>query len=87
MGVIDPVKVVRTALQDASSVAGLLITTEAGVAEAPKKDAPAGGMPDMGGMGGMGGMISVICWTRSARHLARTILPWSMATGASPGRT
>ena len=57
MGVIDPVKVVRSALQNAASVAGLLITTEASIAEAPKKDAPAGGgMPDMGGMGGMGGM-------------------------------
>ncbi|MEE9381390.1 MAG: chaperonin GroEL, partial [Hyphomonadaceae bacterium] len=56
MGIIDPVKVVRSALQNASSVAGLLITTEAAIADAPKKDdAPAGGMPDMGGMGGMGG--------------------------------
>ncbi|NNF79015.1 MAG: chaperonin GroEL, partial [Rhizobiales bacterium] len=57
-GIIDPTKVVRTALQDAASVAGLLITTEAMVAEAPQKDgggAPA--MPDMGGMGGMGGMM------------------------------
>ena len=55
-GIIDPAKVVRTALQDAASVAGLLVTTEAGVAEAPKKDD--GGMPGMppGGMGGMGGM-------------------------------
>jgi len=54
-GVIDPAKVVRTALQDAASVAGLLITTEAMVAELPEdKAAPA--MPDMGGMGGMGGM-------------------------------
>ncbi|MEM1421218.1 MAG: TCP-1/cpn60 chaperonin family protein, partial [Pseudomonadota bacterium] len=54
-GVIDPAKVVRTALEDASSVAGLLITTEAMVAEKPEpKGAPAGGgMPDMGGMGGM----------------------------------
>jgi len=52
-GVIDPAKVVRTALQDAASVAGLLITTEAAIVEAPKKSAPAmpgGGMPDMGGM-------------------------------------
>ncbi|MEM6538554.1 MAG: chaperonin GroEL [Pseudomonadota bacterium] len=57
-GVIDPAKVVRTALQDAASVAGLLITTEAMVAEAPKKDAGgAPAMPDMGGMGGMGGMM------------------------------
>ncbi|MDI7775307.1 chaperonin GroEL [Asticcacaulis sp. EMRT-3] len=57
-GVIDPAKVVRTALQDAASVAGILITTEAAVAEAPKKDAPqAGGGAGMGGgMGGMGGM-------------------------------
>ncbi|MEH6698557.1 MAG: chaperonin GroEL [Brevundimonas sp.] len=55
MGVIDPAKVVRTALQDAASVAGILITTEAAVADAPKK-ASAGGAPDMGGMGGMGGM-------------------------------
>ncbi len=53
MGIVDPVKVVRTALQNAASVASLLITTEAMIAELPKKDAP-GGMP--GGMGGMGGM-------------------------------
>ncbi len=53
-GIIDPAKVVRTALQDAASVAGLLITTEAGVADLPKKEDGAGaGMPDMGGMGGM----------------------------------
>ena len=55
-GVIDPAKVVRTALQDASSIAGLLITTEAMVAELPKKGAPAMSGGDMGGMGGMGGM-------------------------------
>jgi chaperonin GroEL len=53
-GIIDPAKVVRTALQDASSVAGLLVTTEAMVAEVPKDAAPA--MPGGGGMGGMGGM-------------------------------
>ena len=54
-GIIDPAKVVRTALQDAASVAGLLVTTEAMVAEIPeKKNGAAGGMPDMGGMGGMG---------------------------------
>ena len=54
-GVIDPAKVVRTALQDAASVAGLLITTEAMVADKPAKDGgnAGGGMPDMGGMGGM----------------------------------
>ena len=52
-GIVDPAKVVRVALQDAASVAGLMITTEAMVAEAPKKEAPA--MPG-GGMGGMGGM-------------------------------
>ncbi|SFS35350.1 chaperonin GroEL [Brevundimonas viscosa] len=57
MGVIDPAKVVRTALQDAASVAGILITTEAAVADAPKKGNAGGGAPDMGGMGGgMGGM-------------------------------
>jgi chaperonin GroEL len=56
-GVIDPTKVVRTALQDAASVAGLLITTEAAVSEAPedKGSGGGGGMPG-GGMGGMGGM-------------------------------
>ncbi|TXH36255.1 MAG: chaperonin GroEL [Rhodospirillaceae bacterium] len=54
-GVIDPAKVVRCALQDAASVAGLLVTTEAMIAERPEKKAPAGA-PDMGGMGGMGGM-------------------------------
>jgi chaperonin GroEL len=54
-GIIDPVKVVRVALQDAASVAGLIITTEASIAEAPKKKEGApGGMP--GGMGGMGDM-------------------------------
>ncbi|MDA0968302.1 MAG: chaperonin GroEL [Proteobacteria bacterium] len=55
-GIIDPTKVVRTALQDAASVAGLLITTEAMIADAPE-DKPASAMPDMGGMGGMGGMM------------------------------
>ncbi len=55
-GVIDPTKVVRTALQDAASVAGLLITTEAAITDAPEdKAAGAPAMPDMGGMGGMGG--------------------------------
>jgi chaperonin GroEL len=54
-GIVDPAKVVRTALQGAASVAGLLVTTEAMVAEAPKKDAPPA-MPGGGGMGGMGGM-------------------------------
>ncbi|NIA67363.1 chaperonin GroEL [Pelagibius litoralis] len=57
-GIIDPTKVVRTALQDAASIAGLLITTEAMVADSPEKK-DGGGMPaapDMGGMGGMGGM-------------------------------
>jgi chaperonin GroEL len=58
MGIVDPMKVVRTALQDAASVAGLLVTTEAMIAEAPKKDSSGGGMPGGmgGGMGGMGGM-------------------------------
>jgi len=55
MGILDPAKVTRTALQAAGSVAGLMITTEVMIAEAPKEDAPA--MPDMGGMGGMGGMM------------------------------
>jgi chaperonin GroEL len=54
-GIVDPAKVVRTALQDAASVAGLLVTTEAMVAEAPKRDS-APSMPGGGGMGGMGGM-------------------------------
>ena len=54
-GIIDPTKVVRTALQDASSVAGLLITTEAMVTDIPEKKDPMAGAPDMGGMGGMGG--------------------------------
>ena len=59
-GVIDPTKVVRSALQNAASVAGLLVTTEAMVAEKPEPKeggAAGGGMPDMGGMGGMGGMM------------------------------
>jgi chaperonin GroEL len=53
-GVIDPTKVVRTALQNAASVAGLLITTEASIAELPEDKSSAPAMP--GGMGGMGGM-------------------------------
>jgi len=60
MGILDPTKVTRIALQNASSVAGLMITTQAMVAELPKEDeaaAPGGGMGDMGGMGGMGGMM------------------------------
>ncbi len=56
MGILDPTKVTRFALQNAASVSGLIITTEAMVAEAPK-DEGAGGVPDMGGMGGMGGMM------------------------------
>ena len=59
-GIIDPVKVVRTALQDAASISGLLVTTEAMIADKPddKDGGSAGGMPGgmPGGMGGMGGM-------------------------------
>jgi len=54
-GILDPTKVTRHALQNAASVSGLLLTTEAMVAEVPKDEAA--GMPDMGGMGGMGGMM------------------------------
>ena len=61
LGILDPAKVTRSALQNAASVAGLIITTEAMVAEAPREDGAGagagGGMPDMGGMGGMGGMM------------------------------
>ncbi|NVK22894.1 MAG: chaperonin GroEL, partial [Kangiellaceae bacterium] len=53
MGILDPAKVTRSALQNAASVAGLMITTEAMITELPKEEAAA---PDMGGMGGMGGM-------------------------------
>ena len=58
MGILDPTKVTRSALQAAASIGGLILTTEAAVADAPKKEGSAGGgMPDMGGMGGMGGMM------------------------------
>jgi chaperonin GroEL len=57
MGILDPAKVTRTALQAAGSVAGLMITTEVMIADSPKEDAGAPAMPDMGGMGGMGGMM------------------------------
>jgi len=57
MGILDPTKVTRSALQNAGSVAGLMITTQAMVAELPADDAPMAGAPDMGGMGGMGGMM------------------------------
>ena len=53
MGILDPTKVTRSALQNAASIASLIITTECMIADLPAKD---GGMPDMGGMGGMGGM-------------------------------
>ena len=57
MGILDPAKVTRTALQAAGSVAGMMITTEAMVTDVPKEEAPMPPMPDMGGMGGMGGMM------------------------------
>ncbi|HSH42288.1 MAG TPA: chaperonin GroEL [Arenicellales bacterium] len=59
MGILDPTKVTRSALQNAASIAGLMITTEAMVAEIPEEKESGGGMPggDMGGMGGMGGMM------------------------------
>jgi chaperonin GroEL len=57
MGILDPTKVTRSALQHAASVAGLMLTTEAMVAELPKEDHDHGGGGDMGGMGGMGGMM------------------------------
>jgi chaperonin GroEL len=57
MGILDPTKVTRSALQNAASVAALMITTECMVADAPKDEKEGGGMPDMGGMGGMGGMM------------------------------
>ena len=56
MGILDPTKVTRTALQNAASVASLMLTTECMVSESPKAESAGGGMPDMGGMGGMGGM-------------------------------
>jgi len=56
-GVVDPTKVTRSALQNAASIAGLLLTTEAIVTELPEEEKPAHGAPDMGGMGGMGGMM------------------------------
>ncbi|HKJ95300.1 MAG TPA: chaperonin GroEL, partial [Gammaproteobacteria bacterium] len=55
-GILDPTKVTRSALQNASSIAGLMITTECMVAEHPEEKDSGGGAPDMGGMGGMGGM-------------------------------
>ena len=57
MGILDPAKVTRTAIQAAGSVAGLMITTEAMVTDAPEEKGAAPAMPDMGGMGGMGGMM------------------------------
>lgn len=57
MGILDPTKVTRSALQAAASIAGLLLTTEVAIADKPKAEGTGGGMPDMGGMGGMGGMM------------------------------
>jgi chaperonin GroEL len=58
MGILDPAKVTRTALQNAASIAGLMITTEAMITDAPQEGGS--GMPDMGGMGGMGGMCGMM---------------------------
>jgi chaperonin GroEL len=60
MGILDPAKVTRTALQAAGSVAGMMITTEAMVTDKPKDEGGAPAMPDMGGMGGMGGMPGIM---------------------------
>ncbi|MET1070057.1 MAG: TCP-1/cpn60 chaperonin family protein, partial [Pseudomonas prosekii] len=57
MGILDPAKVTRSALQAAASIASLMITTEAMIAEIKEEGSAGGGMPDMGGMGGMGGMM------------------------------
>ena len=57
MGILDPTKVTRSALQYAASIAGLMITTECMIADAPKKEAEAPAGAGMGGMGGMGGMM------------------------------
>ena len=57
MGILDPTKVTRSALQNAASIGGLMITTEAMIADVPKEESAAPAMPDMGGMGGMGGMM------------------------------
>lgn len=57
MGILDPTKVTRTALQQAASVAGMMITTECMITELPKEEAPMGGHGGMGGMGGMEGMM------------------------------
>jgi chaperonin GroEL len=57
MGILDPAKVTRSALQAAGSVAGLMITTEAMIADIVEDKPASTGMPDMGGMGGMGGMM------------------------------
>jgi chaperonin GroEL len=79
MGILDPTKVTRTALQNAASVAGLMLTTEAMVAEAPKEESGAGGMGG-GGMGGMGGIALAmpLAWIRSDRQRAAAMRPFSL---------
>ncbi|HSH83805.1 MAG TPA: chaperonin GroEL, partial [Guyparkeria sp.] len=57
MGILDPTKVTRTALQNAASIAGLMITTECMIAEIPSESGSSSPAADMGGMGGMGGMM------------------------------
>ena len=59
-GIVDPAMVTRTALQNAGSVAGLLLTTECMITDEPEENKAGGGMPDMGGMGGMGGMVGMM---------------------------
>jgi len=79
MGILDPTKVTRSALQNAGSVAGLMITTQAMVAELPADDAPMAGAPDMGGMGGMGGMMLSSCMSICLTGILK--IPYSYQDG------
>ncbi len=81
-GIIDPVKVVRTALQDAASVAGLIITTEATIADAPKREKGGAGMPG----GGMAEWAAWATWTSSPRRLGRLKTRIAFAGGQRKGR-
>ena len=69
MGILDPTKVTRTALQHAASIASMIITTEAMITDAPQDAAAAPAMPDMGGMGGMGGMMQTVLHHRAQRKI------------------
>ena len=81
-GIVDPVKVTRSALQNAASVASMVLTTEAVVADKPEPPAPAPAAPDMGGMGGMGNISDIPVWLLLMALIFATVV--GLLSGIAP---